>query len=84
MMRGVTASLVIAALFPAGAYAHHAIGAMYDSSQPVTLEGAITAFRYVNPHPFIELSRFRWWLRTGRLNPGVWSSTTFASWRQPG
>lgn len=55
IMRGVTASLVIAALLPAGAYAHHAIGAVYDSSQPVTLEGAITAFHYVNPHPFVEI-----------------------------
>ena len=28
---------------------------MYDASQPVTLEGAITAFHYVNPHPFVEI-----------------------------
>ena len=55
MKRGVTASLVVAALLPAGAHAHHAIGAVYDSSQPVTLEGAITAFHYVNPHPFLEI-----------------------------
>jgi Family of unknown function (DUF6152) len=55
MKRGVTASFVIAALLPAGAHAHHAIGAVYDSSQPVTLEGAITAFHYINPHPFVEI-----------------------------
>ena len=55
MKRGRTASLVIAALLPAGAHAHHAIGAVYDSSRPVTLEGAITAFHYVNPHPFLEI-----------------------------
>ena len=55
MKHGVAASVVIAALFPAGAVAHHAIGAVYDASQPVTLEGAITAFHYVNPHPFVEL-----------------------------
>jgi hypothetical protein len=47
----LTASVIIAALLPAGAGAHHAIGAVYDASQPVTLEGAITAFHYVNPHP---------------------------------
>ena len=55
MTRAVTASLVIAALLSAGAHGHHAIGAVYDSSQPVTLEGAITAFHYVNPHPFVEI-----------------------------
>jgi hypothetical protein len=55
MMRGVTASLVIAALLPAGVHAHHAISAVYDASQPVMLEGAITAFHYVNPHPFVEI-----------------------------
>jgi hypothetical protein len=49
------ASLVIAALLPAAALAHHAIGAVYDSSRSVTLEGDITAFHYVNPHPFLEV-----------------------------
>jgi hypothetical protein len=38
-----------------GAVAHHAIGAVYDASQPVTLEGMITAFHYINPHPFVEM-----------------------------
>ena len=55
MKRWSTASIVVAALLPAGAHAHHAIGAVYDSSQAVTLEGAITAFHYVNPHPYLEI-----------------------------
>ena len=55
MKHGVLASVVIAAFLPAGADAHHAIGAVYDASRPVTLEGAITAFHYVNPHPFVEM-----------------------------
>jgi hypothetical protein len=57
MKRGVTASFVIAmaALLPAGAHAHHAIGAVYDASQPVKLEGAVTTFHYVNPHPFLDI-----------------------------
>jgi hypothetical protein len=45
----------MAALLSAGVQAHHAIGAVYDSAQPVTLEGPITAFHYVNPHPFVEM-----------------------------
>jgi Family of unknown function (DUF6152) len=55
MKRGVRASLVITVLLPAGVHAHHSIAAVYDSSQPVTLEGEITAFHYVNPHPFVEI-----------------------------
>ena len=35
--------------------AHHAIAAVYDTTQPVTLEGVVTAFHYVNPHPFVEI-----------------------------
>jgi hypothetical protein len=53
--RGVVASLVVAALSAAGAFAHHAISAVYDSAQPVTVAGAVTAFHYVNPHPFVEI-----------------------------
>jgi Family of unknown function (DUF6152) len=49
------ASLVLAAFCAASASAHHAIAAVYDSSQPVTLEGSVTAFHYVNPHPFVEI-----------------------------
>jgi hypothetical protein len=45
----------MAALLPAISHAHHAIAAVYDASQPVTLVGAIIAFHYVNPHPFLEI-----------------------------
>jgi Family of unknown function (DUF6152) len=34
-------------------YAHHSIAGVYDSSQQVTIEGTITEFRFVNPHPFL-------------------------------
>lgn len=36
--------------------AHHSIAAVYDSSKQVTVEGHVTEFRFVNPHPllFIE------------------------------
>ena len=71
MKRGVTASFVIAALLPAGAHAHHAIGAVYDASQPVTLEGAITAFHYVNPHPFVEIQVVATDGRAESVAPGV-------------
>src|SRR5215470_4427552 len=33
--------------------AHHSIAGVYDSSQQVTIEGTVTEFRFVNPHPFL-------------------------------
>jgi len=33
--------------------AHHSIAGVYDSSQPVTIEGAVAEFHFVNPHPFV-------------------------------
>jgi hypothetical protein len=33
--------------------AHHAISAFYDSSRPATVEGAVTQFQFINPHPFL-------------------------------
>lgn len=39
--------------FPA--QAHHAISSYYDSNRPVSLQGVITQFRFVNPHPFVVM-----------------------------
>jgi Family of unknown function (DUF6152) len=35
--------------------AHHAIGGIYDAARPVTLEGVVSGFRFVPPHPFVEI-----------------------------
>jgi hypothetical protein len=35
--------------------AHHAIGSIYDSSNPVKVEGVVVDFQFVNPHPFIVI-----------------------------
>src|SRR5262249_52285148 len=35
------------------ANAHHSIAGVYDSSKQVTIEGVVTEFRFVNPHPFV-------------------------------
>jgi hypothetical protein len=35
--------------------AHHAIGGIYDSDRPQTLEGSVTGFRFAPPHPFVEI-----------------------------
>lgn len=33
--------------------AHHSIAGVYDSNRLVTIEGIITQFQFVNPHPFV-------------------------------
>jgi hypothetical protein len=35
--------------------AHHAIGGIYDATRRITLEGVVTGFRFVPPHPFVEI-----------------------------
>jgi hypothetical protein len=35
--------------------AHHSISAVYDSNQPVTIEGVVTEFHFVNPHPYLVI-----------------------------
>src|SRR5215468_8924986 len=32
-------------------FAHHGTGVSYAASNPVTLKGTVTEFRYANPHP---------------------------------
>jgi len=34
-------------------HAHHSISSIYDSSRRVTIEGVVTQFQLVNPHPFL-------------------------------
>jgi hypothetical protein len=33
--------------------AHHSIASMYDQSRRVTLDGVISQYQFVNPHPFV-------------------------------
>lgn len=42
-------------LMSATSVAHHYIGNVYDSSKRVTLEGVVAAFRFVPPHPILEI-----------------------------
>jgi hypothetical protein len=34
-------------------HAHHSIASVYDSSRETTIEGVITEFHFVYPHPFV-------------------------------
>ena len=33
--------------------AHHSISSIYDSSRKVTIDGSVTQFQLINPHPFL-------------------------------
>jgi hypothetical protein len=37
------------------ALSHHSIAGIYDSSREVAVEGTVTQFRFVNPHPFLNI-----------------------------
>ena len=45
---------VVACLTPVRA--HHSISGIYDSSNRVTIEGVVSRFHFVNPHPFVMVS----------------------------
>jgi hypothetical protein len=49
-------ALVAAALAAGGAEAHHSISAVYDGARQVTVEGVVTSFEFVNPHPFLVIA----------------------------
>ena len=56
MKRWTVAAFVIgAAMCAAAADAHHSIANVYDDSQRVTIEGVVTRFQFVNPHPFVVM-----------------------------
>jgi hypothetical protein len=47
--------LALGAAAAGTAHAHHSIAAVYDSSKRLTVEGVVTEFQFVNPHPFLVI-----------------------------
>ena len=45
----------LAVVWGSVAVAHHSFGGVYDSSRDVTLEGVVTEFLFVHPHPFLVI-----------------------------
>jgi len=41
------------------AVAHHSIAGVYDSKSSVTVDGFVSEFHFVNPHPFVIVSADR-------------------------
>lgn len=46
-------SLALALAGSASVHAHHSIAGVYDSARPVTIEGRVREFLFVNPHPVL-------------------------------
>jgi NADPH:quinone reductase-like Zn-dependent oxidoreductase len=44
---------IAVATYAAGARAHHSIAAVYDTTRQVTVEGRVTEFLFINPHPVL-------------------------------
>jgi len=48
-------SLAVVLAWCGAAEAHHSIAGMYDEGHSVTLEGVVSQFQFINPHPFVVL-----------------------------
>jgi hypothetical protein len=55
MRRSLACAFLLLALIPATARAHHAIAAIYDSSKQLTLDGIVTDFQFISPHPIVVI-----------------------------
>jgi hypothetical protein len=70
-------TLIIVLLFGAAipAFGHHSFAAEFDDKQPVTLDGTVAKFDFMNPHSWIYLDVTkpdgtveRWSVETGSTN----------------
>ena len=50
------AGFLLIAVVLTTAQAHHSITGTYDLSREVTIEGTVSKFEFINPHPFVTLS----------------------------
>jgi Family of unknown function (DUF6152) len=51
--RGLYPFALVAAAWCGNASAHHSISSVYDGARQVTVEGRVTEFQFVNPHPIL-------------------------------
>ena len=56
MNQRILSALGIAVVASAAvAHAHHSIAGVYDGSRPVTIDGVVAQFQFINPHPFVVI-----------------------------
>jgi uncharacterized protein DUF6152 len=56
MTRAMLPLLLGLGVSAATAHAHHSISSVYDSSRPVTIDGTVSEFFFVNPHPYLVVT----------------------------
>ena len=55
MTRRLRLALAVTLACGGAAEAHHSIAGMYDEGHPITIDGLVSEFHFVNPHPFVLL-----------------------------
>jgi len=53
IQRRILLAVAACALLSVTLRAHHSISAVYDDSLRITIEGTVTQFQFVNPHPLV-------------------------------
>ena len=53
---GLVAGVALSLTAAAPALAHHSFAAEFDANKPVTLEGTVKEFRWVNPHSWLMIN----------------------------
>ena len=59
--------LALGSMLPIAARAHHAVGAFFDTSVPMTIEGILTSMRWQNPHVLLTIES-----DSGGAGPELW------------
>ena len=52
MTRGLAVAAIVASAVSV-AYGHHSIAGVYDTRREIAVEGVVTEFQFVSPHPFV-------------------------------
>jgi hypothetical protein len=56
MKRTLLTGVTLAGLSVGALAGHHSISGAYDTSREITLEGVVTRFQFINPHPFVTIA----------------------------